>query len=224
MATDKKSTSKSSKSKEKVEDKGVTRAEAEKAAQTSKAAAPASKAKAKPKAASAKQTTKPEGASAKKPKKAAVAPTRNRLVSKCHYEKNYEPQWHVVDAKGVVLGRLSSQIAKVLMGKHRPQFTRGADCGDFVVVINAEKVKLTGKKLTNKWYHYHTHHMGGIKSFTPSDLFEKHPERVIERAVYGMLPKGHLGRQWYKRLRVYAGPEHPHKAQQPKLMTAAQDR
>ncbi|MCB0406186.1 MAG: 50S ribosomal protein L13 [Bdellovibrionales bacterium] len=145
-------------------------------------------------------------------------------MSKSHYEKNYEPQWHVVDAKGVVLGRLSSKIAKVLMGKHRPQFTRGADCGDFVVVINAEKVKLTGNKLTDKWYHYHTHHMGGIKSFTPSDLFEKHPERVIERAVYGMLPKGHLGRQWYKRLRVYAGPEHPHKAQQPKVMTAAQDK
>ncbi|MEZ4749870.1 MAG: 50S ribosomal protein L13 [Bdellovibrionota bacterium] len=209
-----------------MEDKGVTRAEAEKAAQTSKAAAPASKgtAKAKAKSGSAKKTAKPASPAPKKPKKAGTAPKRNPLAGKSYYEKNYEPQWHVVDAKGVVLGRLSSKIAKVLMGKHRPQFTRGADCGDFVVVINAEKVKLTGKKLTEKWYHYHTHHMGGIKSFTPSDLFEKHPERVIERAVYGMLPKGHLGRQWYKRLRVYAGPEHPHKAQQPKTMTAAQDK
>lgn len=125
------------------------------------------------------------------------------------------PKWRLVDATGVNLGRLSTQIARILMGKDKPTFTRHAATGDFVVVVNASKVKLTGKKLQDKVYYWHTHYPAGIKKMTAAQLLNKHPERVIRWAVYGMLPKGHVGRTWYKRLRVFGGPDHPHTAQKP---------
>ena len=128
-------------------------------------------------------------------------------------------KWKLIDATDQTLGRLSSNAARLLRGKHKVEYTPNTDCGDFVVIINAEKVKLTGRKLDQKWYHYHTGYVGGIKSFTPKILFETHPERVVERAIYGMIPKTHLGRRWIKKLKVYAGPDHPHKAQNPELVT-----
>ena len=137
--------------------------------------------------------------------------------------KTYSPtareldhQWHVVDADGQVLGRLASKVAQVIRGKHKPTFAPHMDGGDFVVVINAEKVRLTGKKLEQKQYFRHTGYMGHER-FTPlATMLEKHPERVIEKAVFGMLPKGTLGRQVLrKKLKVYAGPNHPHEAQRP---------
>lgn len=141
--------------------------------------------------------------------------------------KTYSPKqdeldhrWHVVDAEGVVLGRLASSVAQVIRGKHKPTFAPHADGGDFVVVVNAEKVRLTGRKLEQKRYFHHTGYMGHGR-FTPvATMLAKHPERVIERAVFGMLPKTTLGRQVLrKRLKVYAGPEHPHQAQSPTPLT-----
>ncbi|MDH5642642.1 MAG: 50S ribosomal protein L13 [Gemmatimonadota bacterium] len=125
-------------------------------------------------------------------------------------------KWHVVDADGVVLGRLASQVAQIIRGKHKPTFTPHMDGGDFVVVINAEKVRLTGRKGEQKEYFRHTGYMGNEK-FTPvAKMLETHPERVIEKAVFGMLPKGTLGKQTLrKKLKVYAGSEHPHSAQRP---------
>ncbi len=125
-------------------------------------------------------------------------------------------RWHVVDADGLVLGRLASKVAQVIRGKHKPTFTPHMDCGDFVVVVNANKVRLTGRKLDQKQYFRHTGYIGNEK-FTPvRTMLRQHPERVIEKAVYGMLPKGTLGRQTLRRkLRVYAGPDHPHAAQRP---------
>lgn len=127
-----------------------------------------------------------------------------------------ENGWHVVDADGLVLGRLASKIAQVIRGKHKPTFTPHMDGGDFVVVINAEKVRLTGRKMEQKRYFRHTGYIGNEK-FTPvAKMLETHPERVIEKAVFGMLPKGTLGRQVLrKKLKVYAGPQHPHEAQRP---------
>ena len=127
-----------------------------------------------------------------------------------------ENQWHVVDADGVVLGRLASQIAQVIRGKHKPTFTPHMDGGDFVVVVNAEKIRLTGRKMEQKEYFRHTGYVGNEK-FTPvAKMLATHPERVIEKAVFGMLPKGTLGRQVLrKKLKVYAGPNHPHEAQRP---------
>ena len=124
--------------------------------------------------------------------------------------------WHVVDADGLVLGRLASKIAQIIRGKHKPTFTPHMDGGDFVVVINAEKVRLTGRKMEQKQYFRHTGYIGNEK-FTPvAKMLATHPERVIEKAVFGMLPKGTLGRQVLrKKLKVYAGPRHPHEAQQP---------
>lgn len=124
--------------------------------------------------------------------------------------------WHVVDAEGLVLGRLASKIAQIIRGKHKPTFTPHMDGGDFVVVINAEKVRLTGRKMEQKQYFRHTGYIGNEK-FTPvAKMLETHPERVIEKAVFGMLPKGTLGRQVLrKKLKVYAGPRHPHEAQRP---------
>ncbi|MCH7778996.1 MAG: 50S ribosomal protein L13 [Gemmatimonadetes bacterium] len=124
--------------------------------------------------------------------------------------------WHVVDADGLVLGRLASKVAQVIRGKHKPTFTPHMDGGDFVVVINAEKVRLTGRKMEQKQYFRHTGYIGNEK-FTPvAKMLETHPERVIEKAVFGMLPKGTLGRQVLrKKLKVYAGPRHPHEAQRP---------
>lgn len=127
-------------------------------------------------------------------------------------------KWFVVDAQGKVLGRLATKVADVLRGKHKPTFTPNADTGDFVIVVNAEKVKLTGKKMTDKIYYHHSQYMGGLKETTPEKLLAKKPERIIEMAVRGMLPKSKLGDRLFTKLKVYAGPDHPHKAQCPKAL------
>jgi large subunit ribosomal protein L13 len=121
-----------------------------------------------------------------------------------------ERRWHLVDADGVVLGRMAARVAHVLRGKHKPDFTPHVDCGDGVIVINASRVRLTGKKADQKRYFSHSGHMGSEKFIPYKRMLERHPERVIRRAVAGMLPKTTLGRQMAKHLRVYAGPEHPH--------------
>lgn len=127
--------------------------------------------------------------------------------------------WYVVDAGGMVLGRLATKVAEVLRGKNKTRFTPNADIGDFVIVVNADKVRLTGKKMTDKTYFRHTGYMGGLKSTTPEKvLASKHPERLVEWAVRGMLPKSRLGDRLITKLKVYAGPDHPHKAQQPKAL------
>ncbi|HXJ19134.1 MAG TPA: 50S ribosomal protein L13 [Polyangia bacterium] len=124
--------------------------------------------------------------------------------------------WHVADVEGQTLGRVATRIADILRGKHRPTFTSHADAGDFVVVVNAEKIKLTGNKWSGKLYRDHSLFPGGLRTQTAEQLVKRHPEDLILRAVWGMLPKGPLGRQIYKKLKVYAGPNHPHAAQQPK--------
>ena len=124
--------------------------------------------------------------------------------------------WYLVDATDKTLGRLASQVASRLRGKHRPIYTPHADTGDFIVVINAEKVRLTGRKWQQKTYHRHSGYMGGLKSITAKKLLEKRPEDLVRYAVWGMLPKNRLGRRLYKKLKVYSGPAHPHEAQQPK--------
>ena len=126
-----------------------------------------------------------------------------------------ERKWYVVDATGLTLGRLASEVAKVLRGKNKPEFTPHVDTGDFVIVINAEKITVTGKKLDQKIYYHHSDYVGGMKETTLREMMAKKPERVIELAVKGMLPKGPLGRQMYTKLHVYAGAEHPHAAQNP---------
>ena len=128
-----------------------------------------------------------------------------------------ERKWYVIDAEGKVLGRLTSEIASVLRGKRKPIFTPHVDCGDFVIVINADKVVLTGDKLNQKIYAYHTGYPGGRKEVVYAEMMAKRPEKVIELAVKGMLPKSRLGRQMIKKLKVYAGPEHPHAAQSPEV-------
>ena len=128
-------------------------------------------------------------------------------------------QWCVVDADNKVLGRLASEIAKRLRGKHKPEFTPHADVGDYIVVINADKIAVTGKKREDKVYHRHTQYPGGLKSQTLEKLLDTHPTRAIEKAVKGMLPKGPLGRDMYRKLKVYAGPSHPHAAQLPRDIT-----
>jgi len=137
---------------------------------------------------------------------------------KTYHQKPSEVQrqWFVVDAQGKVLGRLASRIAAILRGKHKPTFTPHVDGGDFVVVVNAEKVRLTGRKLQEKVYYWHTGYPGGIKSATAAQMLERKPEWVIQKAVQRMLPKNPLGRRMLKKLKVYRGPEHPHAAQQPK--------
>ncbi|WP_299617410.1 50S ribosomal protein L13 [Pelagibius sp.] len=133
-----------------------------------------------------------------------------------------EKKWILIDADGVVLGRLASQVAKILRGKHKPSFTPHMDCGDNVIVINAEKVKLTGKKASDKVYYWHTGYPGGIKQRTAGQIIEgEHPERVILKAVERMITRNRLGRQQMKNLRVYAGGEHPHEAQQPETLDLA---
>ena len=132
-----------------------------------------------------------------------------------------ESDWHLVDADGKVLGRLATELATVLMGKHKPTYTPHVLTGDFVVVVNAEKVKLTGRKIEQKEYDYYTYYTGGRKVVPIAKLMERHPERVIQHAVRRMLPKNKLGRQMLKRLKVYAGPEHPHSAQGPKPLELA---
>lgn len=128
-------------------------------------------------------------------------------------------QWYVVDAQGKVLGRLASRVAMVLRGKNKPNFTPHADAGDFVVVLNAAQVLLTGRKLDQKFYYRHSGYMGGLKSATARQLLDKKPEEVLRRAVRGMLPKTSLGRHLLKKLKIYAGGEHPHQAQQPVSLT-----
>ena len=136
--------------------------------------------------------------------------------------KDVDRKWYVVDADGVVLGRLASIGAGRLRGKHKPIYTPHIDCGDHVVVINADKVQLTGNKLADKTYYRHTGYPGGIKSTTAGRILaSKHPERVVEKAIQRMIPKGPLGRQCLRKLRVYAGPEHPHEAQQPEALDVA---
>ena len=128
-------------------------------------------------------------------------------------------KWYVVDATDMTLGRLASEIAKVLRGKNKPIFTPHIDCGDNVIVINAEKIKVTGKKMDQKVYYHHSDYVGCLKEATLREKLEKKPEQVIELAVKGMLPKGPLGRQMFTKLHVYAGPEHKHEAQKPEVLT-----
>lgn len=130
-----------------------------------------------------------------------------------------ERKWYVVDAEGATLGRLASEIAKVLRGKNKPEYTPHIDTGDYVIVVNAEKVKVTGKKLQQKIYYNHSDHVGGMRETTLAELLAKKPEKVIELAVKGMLPKGPMGRDMIKKLHVYAGPEHANQAQKPEVLT-----
>ena len=133
-----------------------------------------------------------------------------------------ERKWFVIDAEGVVLGRLASIVAMRLRGKHKPMYTPHLDCGDHIVIINAGKVQLTGNKLADKIYYRHTGYPGGIRSTTAGKILDgKHPERVVEKAVQRMIPKGPLGRQVLRKLKVYAGAEHPHEAQQPEFLDVA---
>ena len=130
-----------------------------------------------------------------------------------------ERKWYVVDAEGMTLGRLAAEVAKVLRGKNKPEFTPHIDTGDNVIVINAEKIKVTGKKLDQKVYYHHSDYVGGMKETTLREMMAKKPEQVIELAVKGMLPKGPLGRTMIKKLHVYAGAEHAHQAQKPEVLT-----
>ena len=130
-----------------------------------------------------------------------------------------ERKWFVVDADGKTLGRLSSELAKILRGKNKPIYTPHEDTGDYVIVINAEKIKVTGKKLDQKIYYNHSEYVGGMKETTLKEMMAKKPERVIELAVKGMLPKGPLGREMITKLHVYAGPDHNHAAQKPEVLT-----
>ena len=125
-------------------------------------------------------------------------------------------EWYVVDAQGQTLGRLASRIAVLLRGKHKPQFSPSVDIGDFVIVVNAEKVRVTGRKLQQKKYYRHSGYPGGLREISLADQLDQHPTRVIRAAVRGMLPRNRLGRSMAKKLKIYAGPEHPHEAQQPK--------
>ncbi len=130
-----------------------------------------------------------------------------------------ERKWYVVDATGYTLGRLASEVAKVLRGKNKAIFTPHIDTGDYVIVVNADKIKVTGKKLDQKIYYRHSDYVGGMKESTLREMMAKKPEKVVELAVKGMLPKGPLGRQMYTKLHVYAGPEHNHQAQKPEVLT-----
>lgn len=134
-------------------------------------------------------------------------------------KETVQKEWVVVDAQGEVLGRLASQIAALIRGKHKTNFTPHVDCGDNVIVINAEKIRFTGKKMTDKIYVRHTGYPGGQRFTTPRQMLDKYPERIIEHAVKGMLPKNRLGRRLFTNLHVYTGDNHPHAAQQPKVVT-----
>ena len=130
-----------------------------------------------------------------------------------------EKKWYLVDATGCTLGRLSSEVAKILRGKNKPEYTPFVDTGDYVIIINAEKIKVTGKKLNQKIYYHHSDYVGGMKEATLKEMLAKKPERVLELSIKGMLPKGPLGRSMFGKLYVYAGSEHPHAAQKPELIT-----
>jgi large subunit ribosomal protein L13 len=128
-----------------------------------------------------------------------------------------ERKWYLVDAEGKTLGRLASEVAGIIRGKHKPDFTPHVDGGDFVIVINADKIELTGKKLTQKMYYRHSHYPGGLKATSAGEMLKNKPDRMIELAVHGMLPKNRLGDSLKTRIKVYAGAEHPHQAQQPEV-------
>lgn len=132
--------------------------------------------------------------------------------------QDVERNWFVIDAQGQTLGRLTSRIASILRGKHKPEYTPHVDCGDYVIVVNAEKIHVTGRKLSQKKYYRHSGYPGGLKQVTLRDQLQKFPDRVVESAVRGMLPKNRLGRQMFKKLKVYSGPAHPHEAQQPEIL------
>jgi large subunit ribosomal protein L13 len=141
------------------------------------------------------------------------------MKTKSFAKHEIDRSWFVVDADDQVLGRMASEIAKIFRGKHKPTFTAHADTGDFVVVFNAEKVKLTGKKETDKRYRHHTGWVGGRRSVSAAELRAKHPEDLVKKAVWGMLPKGPLGREMFSKLKVYVGSEHPHTAQNPQELS-----
>lgn len=134
-------------------------------------------------------------------------------------QSSIERKWYVVDAEGHTLGRLASEIAKVLRGKNKPTYTPSMDTGDYVIVVNAEKIKVSGKKLQQKVYYNHSDFVGGMRETTLAEMMAKKPEKVVELAVKGMLPKGPLGRQMIQKLHVYAGPEHANQAQKPEVLT-----
>lgn len=140
---------------------------------------------------------------------------------KTYFPKETENDWVVIDAAGQTVGRLATQIASVLKGKHKPTYTPNQPGGDFVIVVNAEKVAFTGRKLDQKVYTRYTGYQGGLRETTAREMLDKHPERVLEHAVWGMLPKTRQGRRLIRRLKVYAGPAHPHEAQQPKKLELA---
>ena len=133
-------------------------------------------------------------------------------------EQDVQRDWYVVDAQGQTLGRLATQIATILRGKNKPSFTPHVDCGDYVVVVNAEKIHVTGQKMSQKKYYRHSGYPGGLKEVTLRDQLDKFPDRVVESAVRGMLPHNRLGRRMFKKLKVYKGSSHPHEAQQPKTL------
>jgi large subunit ribosomal protein L13 len=133
-------------------------------------------------------------------------------------EARKNQQWHVVDAEGKTLGRLATQVAKIIMGKHKPTFTPHVDTGDYVVVVNASKINVTGKRMTEKMYVRHSQYSGGFKQINLRDLLQTKPERVVKDAVWGMIPKGRLGHKMIKKLKVYGGAEHEHAAQKPKAL------
>lgn len=143
-------------------------------------------------------------------------------MQKTYYPKPGEVthEWYVVDAAGQNLGRLSTQVARLLLGKRKPQFTPGVDVGDFVIVVNAEKIAVTGKKLDDKYYYRYSGYPGGMKQISLRDQLVRFPERVIRSAVWGMLPHNRYGRKLMKKLKIYAGPDHPHAAQKPKPLVA----
>ena len=131
-------------------------------------------------------------------------------------QEEIERNWYIVDAEGETLGRLASRIAPILKGKHKPVYTPHLDCGDYVIIVNAEKVRVTGRKMDQKLYYRHSGYPGGLRSISLKDQLAKHPERVLQAAIRGMLPKNKLGRRMLKKLKVYAGDSHPHQAQQPR--------
>ena len=130
-----------------------------------------------------------------------------------------ERKWYVVDAEGQTLGRLATEVAKVLTGKKKPEYTPFIDSGDHVIIVNADKIKVTGRKAEQKVYRSHSGYVGGLKEVSYADMMNKHPNRILEKAIKGMLPKNKLGRQMYRKLKVYAGPDHQHSAQKPEKLT-----
>ena len=141
-----------------------------------------------------------------------------RMKTQFAKKGDIDRKWYVVDAKDAVLGKLATKVATYLRGKNKPVFTPNADTGDFIIVINADRIKLTGNKVSDKVYYHHSGYIGGIKAQTAKELLEKKPEKIIEKAVWGMLPKNRLGRMMIKKLKVYRGAEHPHQAQTPEIL------